>query len=67
MSVAEISRMIEEKAAERTRCARKVWGAPPHIAVAVERRIAEVNLEIRALQVLLYHETQSQLSHPSPS
>lgn len=67
MSVTEISKRIEEKAAERTRCARRVWGAPPHIAVVIEPRLAEVNLEIRALQMELYEASQGQLSHPSPS
>jgi hypothetical protein len=54
MTTAELSKRIEEKAAERTRYAREVWGAPPHIALEVEPRIAQVNKEIRELQMQLH-------------
>ena len=57
MTVSEVSKLIEQKAAERAQHAKRIWGAPSHIAVAVEPKIAEINREIQELQMDLWRST----------
>lgn len=67
MSVTELSKLIEEKATERSQYAREVWGAPRHIAIVIEPRLFALNKEIHVLQMEMYLANQDQLSHPIPS
>lgn len=54
MTIAELSKRIEEKTLERAAYTKQTWGAPPHIAEAVEPKIAECNREIRELQRMMH-------------
>jgi hypothetical protein len=58
MTVAEVSKLIEERVSERTLHAKRIWGVPLHIAVEIEPRIAEINREIQELQLNLWRRSQ---------
>lgn len=65
MSFDELSLKIEDKVAERAAYARMVSGAPSHIAEAVEPRITELNLQIRELQMMVYHANEDRKVYQS--